>query len=280
MQSSTVCLSASLIVDQVPLNGNYPARLAIEQLYGYMVRNGKVYGILTTMKGWCFLQRTNGGGLLITPMYGDFLERQNITVGAANEGYYPTAPNFTIMQALYYMSRLAEVTPDLPETPLNGFPGQVRLPRAAAGSTNAAPTIEQPQFAPGPALQGAGHGYYGQGGYQGFQVLGGYDQVKVSQYDKKIDYSLLRFEPWNIKHSLGPKTWIARVLPHEITVVLKLWDAWKSGCEDRDKEVAIYEHLQSLWGISVPFLRVSTPIEYFHALILQYVEVRIDVFLI
>jgi len=55
-------------------------------------------------------------------------------------------------------------------------------------------------------------------------------------------------------------------------VVLKLWDAWNSGCEDRDKEVAIYEHLQSLWGISVPFLRVSTPIEYFHAIILQYVE--------
>lgn len=57
-------------IDQVPLNGNYPARLAVEQLYGYMVRNGKAYGVLTTMKGWCFLRRVNGGGLYITLMFG------------------------------------------------------------------------------------------------------------------------------------------------------------------------------------------------------------------
>lgn len=41
---------------QVPLSGQYPARLALEQLYGYMVRNAKEYGILTTMRGWCFLR--------------------------------------------------------------------------------------------------------------------------------------------------------------------------------------------------------------------------------
>ena len=33
-----------------------PSCVALEQLFGYMVRNGKVYGVLTTMKGWCFLR--------------------------------------------------------------------------------------------------------------------------------------------------------------------------------------------------------------------------------
>src|SRR5437762_1728311 len=74
------------IVDQVPLNGTYPARLAVEQLYGYMVRNGKTYGILTTMKGWCFLRRVNGGGLYITRMFGEFMEWQGVSPGALAEG--------------------------------------------------------------------------------------------------------------------------------------------------------------------------------------------------
>src|SRR5579859_3371613 len=100
------------MIDQVPLDGNRPGPLAVEQIYGYMVRNGKVYGILSTMKGWCFLQRVNGGGLFMTRMYGDFPARQGISVGSVAEGYYPTT-NFTIMQALYYMSYISEATPDL-----------------------------------------------------------------------------------------------------------------------------------------------------------------------
>ena len=153
------------MLGQVPLAGNFPARLAVEQLYGYMVRNGKVYGILTTMKGWCFLQRVNGGGLYISRMYGDFAARPGVSLGAAAEGYYPT-PNFTIMQALYYMSYLVEATNDLPETPVNGVAGQVTLPRAPGGSNAAAPTIMQPPvIAPMPAGRG--------GGADGDQGIGG-----------------------------------------------------------------------------------------------------------
>ena len=82
-----------------------------------MVRNGKTYGILTTMKGWCFLRRVNGGGLYITRMFGDFMAWQGISLGAAAEGYHNTF-NFTIMQGVYYLSSLAESTNDLPETPI------------------------------------------------------------------------------------------------------------------------------------------------------------------
>ena len=79
----------------------------------------------------------------MTRMFGDFVARPGVSPGAAAEGYYNT-PNFTIMQAIYYMSSLAEATNDLPETPVNGVPGQVNLPYAG-NSTSAAPTIQQPQ---------------------------------------------------------------------------------------------------------------------------------------
>ena len=87
-RSSTVAsiLIFANIVDHVPLAGNYPARLAVEQLYGYMVRNGKVYGVLSTMKGWSFLRRDNGGRLYMTRMFGDFEAWQGLSDGAVAEG--------------------------------------------------------------------------------------------------------------------------------------------------------------------------------------------------
>jgi hypothetical protein len=78
-----------------------------------MVRNNKTYGILTTMKGWCFLSRASGGVLYMTRMYGDFAARQNVSDGAPAEGYYPTT-NFSVMKALYYMSYIAGATNNTP----------------------------------------------------------------------------------------------------------------------------------------------------------------------
>jgi hypothetical protein len=261
------------MADQVPLAGEYPARLAVEQLYGYMVRNGKVFGILSTMKGWCFLRRINGGGLYISRMYGDFQARQGISPGAAAEGYYPTT-NFTIMQALYYMSYIAEITDDLPETPVNGVPGQVFLPTMAGNSTAAAPLIRQPPpILPMPAGQGGGYGYGYYGGYQGIRVMGGYETAECSRYHNDVDYSSLQFEPWNQKNCLGPKNWIATVISDKSKVVLKLWDAWIFDTDHRDHEASAYVHLKPLWGLYIPSLRMSTPLEFFHALILQYVNV-------
>src|ERR1700685_2527415 len=117
------------------------ARLAVEQIYGYMVRNAKRVGILTTMKGWSFLWREDGGKLHMTRLFGDFPTSTSVSEnyvnhwtpsgiaskGAIAEGYAPTI-DFTIMKALYYVSYLAHKTDDLPETPANGVPGQVFLP--------------------------------------------------------------------------------------------------------------------------------------------------------
>jgi len=95
-----------------------------------MVRNSKEYGVLTTLREWCFARRESGGRFYIPPMFGEFDSASDgLTLGAAYEGYY--APQgFSIMQALYYLSAIAELTPNLDERPIEGVPGQVELPRA------------------------------------------------------------------------------------------------------------------------------------------------------
>jgi len=221
----------------------------------------------------------------MTRMYGDFPARQGISVGSVAEGYYPTT-NFTIMQALYYMSYISEATPDLPETPANGVAGQVFLPGASIDTADPAPTIRQPSaIAPMPGGQRTGHGYgYGGGVGEGYQqgiggdvqILGGYERADYFQYHKGVDYSCLKFEAWKPETSLGQKTWVAQTFPDEETVVLKLWDGRNFDTEARDREVAIYLHIKSLVGVYVPALRVCTAIEFFHGLILQYVKVKIS----
>jgi len=275
IQSIAYLCVISDFLDAVPLTGLYPARLALEQLYGYMVRNGKTYGVLTTMKGWCFLRRENEGLLYITRMFGDFQARQGISHGAAYEGYY--APQgFSIMQALYYLSAVAEATNNLPETPIGGRDGQVTLPYAG-NSTTAAPTIQQPPPAnPGFGLGGLAPAQGGQGhqiGYQGVQILGGYDQSECAHYDNAFNYKDFQFEPWLPENNLGPKTWIAIALPVQSKVILKLWDAWKFDEEARNREASVYLQLRSLWGKCIPSLFVKSALEYFHALIFQYVRV-------
>jgi hypothetical protein len=231
------------------------------------------------MKGWCFLYRVNGGGLYITRMFGDYPALPGISLGAAAEGYHIPV-NFTVMQALYYLSALAETSENLPETSINGIPGEVILPLAGNSST-AAPRIQQPQPPPpAPAAQDGFGGFPqgnfgGGGGYYGVQVLGGYDQAYCCQYHDKVNYRRLQFEPWNKENFLGPKNWIARALLPDKTeqVILKLWDGWKSDADARDHEALIYLHLRPLWGKCIPSLRVKTPFEYFHALIIEYVKV-------
>jgi hypothetical protein len=240
-----------------------------------MVRNGKAYGILTTMKGWCFLRRENGGRLYITPIYGDFITWQGISEGAAPEGYY--APQgFSIMQALDYLSALAEATPDLPETPIGGLTGQVTLPQAG-NSTNAAPTIQQPpagNAGAGPgALAPAHGGQEHQVGHQGVQILGGYERSECARYDLAFEFKGFQFEPWRVENNLGPKTWIALALPVHSKVTLKLWDAWKFEEEARNQEASVYLQLRPLWGKRVPSLFVKSALEYFHALVFQYIRV-------
>ena len=274
------------IQPRVPLAGVHSGRLAVEQLYGYMVRNGKRIGILTTMKGWSFLYRSNGGQLKMTRMFGDFPAYQGSTLGAAAEGY-TTPAGFTIMQALYFLSALAITDGHLPETPANGVPGQVDLPKSG-GTAAAAAYIQQPVPPPppppvqygvgyygGPPYAGAGGGYWAQTPRQSYQVVGGYDETNdYVQYHEGVDYKSLQLEPWKRENCLGHKTFLAKVLSNQSTVVLKLWDAWHYDSEDRDQEATVYALLRSLWGKYIPSLRVSTPLDFFHALVLEYVDVH------
>ena len=79
--------------------------------------------------------------------------------------------------------------------------------------------------------------------------------------------------PWLKANCLGVKTWIARSLPDNEKIVLKLWDAWKYSPKDQEREASIYLKLRPLWGICVPALRVQSPLEFYYALIIEYIEV-------
>lgn len=117
-------------------------------------------------------------------MFGNFEAWQGMFHGAAVEGYYDP-PNFTIMQALHYLSFLVESTNDLHETPLNSVLSQVNFPYARH-STIAAPSIQQPRPYTSGSHDGYGYGYIGQSNYQGgilgVQVLGDYNRTEYSQY--------------------------------------------------------------------------------------------------
>lgn len=220
-----------------------------------MVRSGVALGILTTMKGWCFLQRQDGGQLFMTRMYGYSPE-------STEEGFYYPANGFTIMLALYYFSQLSEVTPAQAES-TQGQPGTIHLPWAERGTDSPAPFI---QLIPPPRQQvirpAPYPNYYG-GGPQHYGIL--------AQHSQPIE---LLFEPWKKNNQLGNKSWIARILPEKTEIVLKLWDGWKVDTTDRDNEITTYLHLQSLWGKYIPRLLAGTHIDFCHALIIEYLDVK------
>jgi len=219
------------------------------------------------------LQRYNGGILRMTSMYGDFFALPGISNGAAAEGYHVPF-NFSIMKALYYFSHLADAAPKAPETPLNGVPGQVELPMSSAQQNTPAARIIQPdqpnqgQMAPVAQYRQA------PGAYQaGVHIIGGYEKAVSLQFHEGVTYKSLKFEPWLKTNCLGVKTWIARTLPDNEKIILKLWDAWKYSSKDQEHEASIYMKLRPLWGIYVPALRVQSPLEFYYALIIEYIEV-------
>jgi hypothetical protein len=257
-----------MVLGRAPLTGIHSGRLAVEQLYGYMVRNAKTLGIISTLKGWCFLYRQDGGILVMTRMFGDFLPWDGVTNGAPAEGYYYPAPNWTIMKALYFMSRLGEIMADTVET-TNGQPGTVNIPYADPKQSEAAPRIRIVRDLRDRRLEPRPADDYYYGGYQAAHAA-----VGMLQFHEGVDYTSLLFEPWKVENQLGPKNWIAQVISDQSKVVLKLWDGWKVDTEERDREAEVYVHLRPLWGKYVPSLRVATPFDYMHALIIEYIDVN------
>src|SRR5579859_8100110 len=64
-----VCTTnVSLTLGTAPYNGTHAGRLAVDQVHGYMSRNRKALGIITTMTGWVFLKLELGGRLVMTSM--------------------------------------------------------------------------------------------------------------------------------------------------------------------------------------------------------------------
>ena len=86
------------------LDGDHHGRLGIEQLYGYMVFDKFIYGILTTFNSFVFLKRQSGG-ISMSHMFPN------------------TATTPTILKLLYYISHVC--TRDINPHPELDFEGNV-----------------------------------------------------------------------------------------------------------------------------------------------------------
>jgi hypothetical protein len=220
----------------------HTGRLAVEQTYGYMVRNAKQYGILTTVNGWVFMYRQNRGKLFMSRL---------ITSDVAN----PTHP--TIRQGIYYISALAVYAPDLPETNSNGEPVRIPLSDGRHPSPTVLPLPETPSTG---ARGRASRSMYSQDAYY---------ILKADPEPREIV-----LEPGIAGNKLGAKAFLVHLFPADTIVVGKVWDTWKNSSADRDSEVDVYLKLHSLWGKQVPRFIGSGQIDFLWALLIERIEVR------
>jgi hypothetical protein len=223
--------------------GFHRGRVAVEQLYGYMARNGKAYGILTTLRGWCFATRRDGGELLMTRMFRHGPE--------APDQY--RASNVPIMMALYYLSHLASNQPDISET-TQGRPGRIDLPWANADTETPAPQRQWVNavpwvapFVPPP-------------------------QPQVPFFQQFTVNPLGPFEPWKKDNQLGGKCWITTLLPDEVKVVVKFWTDDDETLKFNERNN--YLRLKPLWGKVIPALVGYDLWQHSNSLGVQYVEVQ------
>jgi hypothetical protein len=221
---------------------------AVDQIFGYMAVNAKSLGLIRTSNGYVFLKREAGGMLWMTKMYGCDSSAKG---GMEELGYANFEGGYTVNQALYYFSHLADETPDIVEH--WGHPDTLFcMSKEYEDSTL---PISFPM--------------YGLCTWSAYWI------------------SYIKFEPWKQGTQLGIKNWIAnlRYRNGERKVMLKLWDPDKPPPKERpanyaelrrDNEVAIYKELHSLWGDCVPRLIAYGPVYFCHGLITQFIE---DVFL-
>jgi hypothetical protein len=222
-------------------------------MFGYMYHNNVELGIISTVYGWVFLRRQDQGQLYMTPM---FACRNQLGQG------YTVPQGFTIIQALYYFSRLGEDCPPLEET-TGAQPGFIHVDRASTTYPIAAPHIEireEREFM----------------FYDPANPAQWYQEAPQPQYVSeggKQAYELI-FESWNHDKQLGEKTWLCKLIfPRSEDIIIKIWDSYKCDSSARDREVAAYMKLQSLWGKVIPSFIAAAPISIFHGLIIEYIEV-------
>jgi hypothetical protein len=82
------------------------------------------------------------------------------------------------------------------------------------------------------------------------------------------------FEPWIQNNFCGGKAWRAVLFPTQQSVIVKLWDGFKSTSRDRDNEVHIYMSMQRLWGKFTTRLILSARVDFFWGIILEEVKVQ------
>ena len=234
-------LPNSPYVVPIPLEGYHAGRLAIEQIYGYMVRNARRFGVLTTVNAWMFLMRENGGKLWITRPIDCLV----------------TAPH-TILQALYYISALASQFGDLVETDQYGNPAEI--PLANSKHPHAAPLLSAAQVTSS----------------QSPSLTFVYPLPFNVQYKLvPCDFSQgVLLEPWKLEHCCGGKSFRGVLKPENVEVIVKVWDKYKLSSRNRDEEADIYMHLQSLWRKEIPQLICSADIDFCYGIILEDVKVN------
>lgn len=207
-----------------------------------MVRNGRKYGVLTTVNGFAFLRRENHGALSITKLIPC------------------TVHEPTVLKMLYYMSYLAANTPPLPET--DNYGKTVAISAANYKYPTAAPQVTGPPFFPTSSVS-QGSSYSGYSSSATFQYV-------LSETTEQIPELVV--EPWISSNCLGGKTFRGQLLPDK-SVVAKLWDSYTHNESERDNEVEAYMRLQRLWGVTIPKLVCSADFDFCWGIVLELVEV-------
>jgi hypothetical protein len=229
-------------IGTAPIKDYHSGRLAMEQIYGYMIHNAKRFGILTTANWWVFLRRENGGQLYMT---------QPLDCQTSSPPY-----SFTILQALYYFSALSVQHGHLPETDENGNLVSIALADSAYPTAAPSATGQPDPQSPGDA-------------FVIHPLQPGQFYTLVNQ---NLGHSIL-LEPWKPENSCGGKTFRGTLIPNNERIIVKLWDGYKFQPDKRDCEVEIYMKLQKLWGKYTPQLICSTNIDFCYGIIMTEVKV-------
>ena len=165
---------------------------------------------------------------------------------------------FTLSHLLYWFTALAELTPQLPETRLAaaiqvqvGHRTSQQLPTHTVVYATPVPT-NYPVPAPPPPTTAP----------------------YASQALQPSSYVLMEFKPWVRQNHRGGRAWSALLLPQNIPVVVKCWDAYKNNENARNNEVDIYLRLQELWGICIPRFITFGRVAFCHAIIIEDLEVN------
>jgi len=225
----------------------HAGRLAVQQLYGYLVRNALVYGVLTTVNGFVFISRSDGGKLRMTRM---------LPCEAVN----PFDP--TMLQGLYMFSAHSIGAPLLPETDGNGNAVELKVSHYKYPAMEHTARIPPP--APPPPRR-SGRNSPSKRGRQ-YTMMPNPDPPKVI------------FEPWKPENQLGPKTILVQLVSGG-TVVAKVWDGWKHKSKDRDIEAEMLLKLQPLWGKQVPTLVGTGEIDFLWTVLIERIQVPLSLLL-